>query len=185
MILRMCKLEVSFQGDASVVVYIWAASRENVSSEFCDQVRFKLACSAAEASYSLETLRIANIHIVLSKLRTTKVLIRLRGCAGWYTPLLFAYGIRHVFVWPGLFIIIVCPLSVCLWCFYSFEPSHEIMALFAFRKLILQTRMRSHPVGLDVWFLVRPFVYFHTSCVRTAKALAKSGRLVVWKMVTS
>ena len=30
------------------------------------------------------------------------------------------------------------------------EPSHEIMALLVLRKLILQTRMRSHPVGLDV-----------------------------------
>ena len=30
------------------------------------------------------------------------------------------------------------------------EPAHEIMALFVIRKLILQTRMRSHPVGLDV-----------------------------------
>ena len=45
------------------------------------------------------------------------------------------------------------------------------MALFVFRKLILQTRMRSHPVALDVWFLVGPFVYFHTSCMRTAKAI--------------
>ena len=33
--------------------------------------------------------------------------------------------------------------------------------------------MHSHPVGLDVWFLVGPFVYFHTSCVRTAKALTR------------
>ena len=31
----------------------------------------------------------------------------------------------------------------------KFEPSYEIMALFVLRKLILQTRMRSHPVGLD------------------------------------
>ena len=53
------------------------------------------------------------------------------------------------------------------------EPCHDIMALFVLRKLILQTRMRSHPVGLDVWFLVGPFVYFHTSCVWTAKALAR------------
>ena len=37
----------------------------------------------------------------------------------------------------------------------SNESAHEIMALFVFRKLILQTRMRSHPVALDVWFLVR------------------------------
>ena len=51
----------------------------------------------------------------------------------------------------------------------SFEPIHEIMALFVLRKLILQMRMRSHPVGLDVLLLVVPFVYFHTSCVRTAK----------------
>ena len=53
----------------------------------------------------------------------------------------------------------------------AFESALEIMVLFVLHKLILQTRMRSHPVGLDVWFLVRPFVYFHTSCVRTAKAL--------------
>ena len=47
------------------------------------------------------------------------------------------------------------------------------MALFVLRKLILQTGMRSHYVGLDVWFLVAPFVYFNTSCVRTAKTLAE------------
>ena len=29
---------------------------------------------------------------------------------------------------------------------------------------------------VDVWFLVRPFVYFHISCMRTAKALAKLRR---------
>ena len=54
-----------------------------------------------------------------------------------------------------------------------FEPTHEIMALFVLRKLILQTRKRSHPVELDVWFLVGPLVYFRTSCVRTAKALVR------------
>ena len=32
----------------------------------------------------------------------------------------------------------------------SNEPSHEIMVLFVHHKLILQTRMRSHPVELDV-----------------------------------
>ena len=47
------------------------------------------------------------------------------------------------------------------------------MALFALRKLILQMRTRIYPVGLDVSFLVGPFVYFDTSCVRTAKALAR------------
>ena len=52
-------------------------------------------------------------------------------------------------------------------------PAHEIMIHFVLRKLIRQTRMRSHPEGLDVWFLIGPFVYFHTSCVRTAKALTR------------
>ena len=47
------------------------------------------------------------------------------------------------------------------------------MVLFVLRKLVLQTHMYSHLVGLDVWFLVEPFIYFHTSCVRTAKALAR------------
>ena len=53
------------------------------------------------------------------------------------------------------------------------ELRHEIMVLFVFRKLIFQMRTGSHPMGLDVWFLVVPFVYFHTSCVRTSKALAR------------
>ena len=41
------------------------------------------------------------------------------------------------------------------------EPAHEIMARIALRKLNLQTRMRSHPVGLHVWFSVR-FFYFYS-----------------------
>ena len=52
----------------------------------------------------------------------------------------------------------------------AFEPCHKIMVLFVIRKFILQTRMRSHQVGVFVWLLVGPFVYFHTSCVQTAKA---------------
>ena len=47
------------------------------------------------------------------------------------------------------------------------------MVLFVLSKLILQTHMRSHPVGLDNWFLVGSFVYFHTLCMRIAKALAR------------
>ena len=54
---------------------------------------------------SLKTSDIASIDTILSKQRTTKVLIRLRECAGWSAPLLFAYGIRHVFSWPGSYYI--------------------------------------------------------------------------------
>ena len=53
----------------------------------------------------------------------------------------------------------------------SFVQNREIIAVL--RRLILQMCMCSHPVGLDVWFLVGPFFYFHTLCVRTAKALAR------------
>ena len=58
------------------------------------------------------------------------------------------------------------------------EPAHEIMVLCVLRKLILQTRMRSHPVGLDVWRLVGLFIYFHTVRLWTAKALARQHRCV-------
>ena len=61
----------------------------------------------------------------------------------------------HLFFWTS---------GITLWDFGT---------LFILRKLILQTRMRSHPVGLDVWFLIGPFVYFHTSWRQTAKALAR------------
>ena len=61
----------------------------------------------------------------------------------------------------------------------AFVPTHEILVLIARRKLNLQTRMRSNPLGLHVWHLVRPFVYFHKLCVRTAKALARM-RSLAW-----
>ena len=57
------------------------------------------------------------------------------------------------------------------------KSCHEIMALFILRKLILQTCMRSHPVGLDVWFLVEPFVYFHISCVRNSEGSGETARM--------
>ena len=49
-------------------------------------------------------------------------------------------------------------------------------ALFVLHKLVLQTHMRSHPVGLDIWFLVDPSIGldvwflvrpFHTWCVNS------------------
>ena len=54
------------------------------------------------------------------------------------------------------------------------------MALIALRKLNLQTCMRSNPLGLHVWYLVRPSVYFHTFFIlRTAKAMARLCRCAV------
>ena len=39
--------------------------------------------------------------MVLSKMRITKALIRLRGCAGWSAPVMFANPRRQVFSPPG------------------------------------------------------------------------------------
>ena len=38
------------------------------------------------------------------------------------------------------------------------EPPPEIMVLVVLCKFIFQTYMRNHPVGVDVWYLVGPFV---------------------------
>ena len=66
------------------------------------------------------------------------------------------------------------PFSLCsLSPSAPFLPPPFLLLLFVLCKLILQTRMRSHPMGLDVWILVGHFVYFHTSCMWTAKALAR------------
>ena len=60
------------------------------------------------------------------------------------------------------------------------EAAHEIMALFVLHKHILQMFILDHPVGLDVCFLVGPFIYFHTSCVQTAKALPRLPWSPMW-----
>ena len=52
---------------------------------------------SANRSATRTLLAIASKGIILSRQRTTKVLIRLRGCAGWSAPLLFAYGINRFY----------------------------------------------------------------------------------------
>ena len=57
----------------------------------CNQLSLKIACSATETSWGLEISAIGSRGNILSRQRTTKVLIRLR----WSAPLLFAYGINR------------------------------------------------------------------------------------------
>ena len=98
-----------------VLYYIWATTRQNVSSGVSDQARHKPACAATEASYSLEFSAIESRDIILSKQRTTEALIRLRGCAGWSAPLLFSYDIRHIFSWPGSYLFHCHSVFMCNW----------------------------------------------------------------------
>ena len=74
--------------------YLSLVTRKPVFGVF-DQVRLKPACSAKETSQSHEIANIETRDIILSRHRTTKVLIRLRGCAGWSAPLLVAYDISR------------------------------------------------------------------------------------------
>ena len=69
-------------------------------------------------------------------------------------------------------------LTFCTYTVFALRGRH-VMRLCYFSSSInsiLQTCMLSHPAGLDVGFLVGHFVYFPTSCVRTARALARLHR---------
>ena len=65
------------------------------------QSEFQPVSSATETSLKIEILPVASLHMILSKKRITKVLIRLRGCAGWSAPLLLANPRRQVFLCHG------------------------------------------------------------------------------------
>ena len=55
-----------------------------------DQASFKPVFSATETKLDNWNFTCSSLHIILSKKRITKALIRLRGCAGTSAPVLFA-----------------------------------------------------------------------------------------------
>ena len=88
-----------------------------MSTGVSDQAKHKPACAATEASSSLEISAIESRDIILSKQRTTKALIRLRGSAGWSAPLLFAYDMTHF-------------LMARLICFFQVFVPHLVEAMY-------------------------------------------------------
>ena len=54
-----------------------------------EKARLKSVSTATETSQKIENSQVANLDMVLSKKRKIKVLISLRGCAGWSAHLLF------------------------------------------------------------------------------------------------
>ena len=66
-----------------------------------DKASFKPVSSATVTSYKIEISPAASLYMVLSKKRITKALIRLRGCAGWSAPVLFANTRKQVFSCRG------------------------------------------------------------------------------------
>ena len=81
-------------------LYTYKMSHVTIKPVFgvCNQVRLKLTCSATEASQRHEIANIETRGNKISKQQTTKVLIRLCRFAGWFAPLLFAYGITGFLV---------------------------------------------------------------------------------------
>ena len=72
-----------------------------------EKVRFKPACSATETSSIYATSLVASVDMILSNKQITQALIRLRGCAGWSAPLLFANLRRQVLSRRGPYYILL------------------------------------------------------------------------------
>ena len=68
-----------------------------------DKARLNPVSSATETSWKIEMSPVASLHMILSIKRITKALIRLRGCAGWSAPVMFANPRRQVFSRRGPF----------------------------------------------------------------------------------
>ena len=116
-------------------------------------------------------------HIKYGSRQRVRPNIRHLGPTGWLRIRIWRMILqRTIFSWDGSFHVERCLVpcdhlaegrenySTCI-----SEPSHEIMVRFVLRKLFLQTRMRSHPVGL--------YVYFHTPCMRTATGSGETSRM--------
>ena len=72
----------------TLIYHIGLVARKHVFGE--TQTTLKPASSATETSYNIEISPVASLNMILSQKHITKVLIRMRGCAGWSAPLLFA-----------------------------------------------------------------------------------------------
>ena len=55
-----------------------------------DKASYKPVSSSTVTSKNIEISLEASLDMILSTKRITKALIRLRGCAGWSAPVLFA-----------------------------------------------------------------------------------------------
>ena len=76
---------------------IWASSRENLSSGCPTKRVSNQSPQLQRLAREIEISPVASLQIILSKTRIIKALIRLRGCAGWSAPVLFANPRRQVF----------------------------------------------------------------------------------------
>ena len=162
-------------------IIIWATSWENLFYAIYEQQRRISTCASVQSDQRLCCSLTRWFNTSSFYIWNFKPLACLCSWAGRFESHLVANPWRQVFSWRGSFhgdhLLLLKSKLLELnssetkhrkW----IEPCHEIMVLFVLRKLILQTRMRNHPRA-SCLILVGPFVYFHTSCVRKAKALAR------------
>ena len=130
-----------------------------------DKLRFKPACSATETSLNYENWLVVSLDMILSNKRITESLIRLRGCAGWSAPLLFAtpegrgpYNDRSnaVFLLLILFVIYVSCLSLLGCIVYFLQPCVQMLS----KADLLAFFCRIFPCFVFFLFVVFLFVCF-------------------------
>ena len=170
----------------------WAASWQNQQNDLCAQWRFRSAWASAHSDQGLCCCHEEALGLKLPTEHTAKILIRLGGWPGWSESLLGAQVTL-------LFLSCAAQMSMAVMngCACIFEGSQTPQCYGFFSHEMAQKKIPNHlmrlwyflssinsffkcacaaihdPVELDVWFLVRPFVYFHTSCVQTVKALVR------------
>ena len=95
--LRTCVICVM---SAMPLVYIWAATWGNVPSDMCVQRILRSACACAQSDQSICCPYENFLHLLLSKMRPVKTLIRLCECRyGWFTN--FTYYGSTIFIAPA------------------------------------------------------------------------------------
>ena len=78
-------------------ISLWTVTLENIPFDMCAQRRLKSACASAQSDQNLCCPHEETLHPWLSRMRTTKIPIRLRECAGWSEASLGAHVRRYVF----------------------------------------------------------------------------------------
>ena len=93
------------------------------------QKEFQTSLYSYRDFQKIEISPVASLHMILAKIRITKALIRLRGCAGWSAPVLFANPRRQVFLRRGPFTtkMILNVLQCELFAFHRTEVCKQII----------------------------------------------------------
>ena len=120
-----------------------------------NQVRFKLACSATEASQRLEILYTETRGLILYGQQIKKVLISLRGCPSWSVSLLFKYAksrfwLGEAHLWP---IKKFCCANVVTHpriCFKVRKPT-RVMPLSNLKQKQCFLRKTMHPPSITIY----------------------------------